>query len=153
MLLERQPSRVKPQLDIPGVLLVSSGLFFLVYGFSNAAMDSWHSPSTYGSSSPAWRCWPRSRSAARAASPLLPPRIVLGRNRGGAYLSMLIASSAMFGTFLFLTYYLQQTVGYAPIVMASPSCRSSAASRSRPTCPTSCSCPNSGLSRWSRSGC
>src|SRR5277367_196393 len=48
MLLERHPSRVKPKLDIPGVLLVSSGLFFLVYGFSNAATDSWHSPSTYG---------------------------------------------------------------------------------------------------------
>ena len=48
MLLERHPSRVKPQLDIPGVLLVSSGLFCLVYGFSNAATHSWHAPSTYG---------------------------------------------------------------------------------------------------------
>ncbi len=117
MLLERQPSRVKPQLDIPGVLLVSSGLFFLVYGFSNAAIDSWHSPSTYGfliagvALLAVFAFW-----QTRAASPLLPPRIVLSRNRGGAYLSMLIASSAMFGTFLFLTYYLQQTVGYTPIV-------------------------------------
>ena len=29
---------------------------------------------------------------------------------------MLIASSGMFGTFLFLTYYLQQTLGYSPVV-------------------------------------
>jgi hypothetical protein len=52
----------------------------------------------------------------RAANPLLPPRVVLDRNRGGAYASMLIASAGMFGTFLFPTYYLQQTLGYSPVV-------------------------------------
>jgi predicted MFS family arabinose efflux permease len=52
----------------------------------------------------------------RAANPLLPPRIVLDRNRGGAYATMLIASSGMFGVFLFLTYYLQQTLAYSPVV-------------------------------------
>ena len=52
----------------------------------------------------------------RAAHPLLPPRVVLDRNRGGAYASMLIASAGLFGTFLFLTYYLQQTLGYSPLV-------------------------------------
>jgi len=41
---------------------------------------------------------------------------VLDRNRGGAYLSMFIASAGMFATFLFLTYYLQQTLGYSPVV-------------------------------------
>ena len=38
------------------------------------------------------------------------------RNRGGAYLTMLIASAGMFGIFLFLTYYLQQTLGFSPVV-------------------------------------
>ena len=52
----------------------------------------------------------------RAAHPLLPPRVVLDRNRGGAYASMLIAAAGLFGTFLFLTYYLQQTLGYSPLV-------------------------------------
>jgi predicted MFS family arabinose efflux permease len=42
--------------------------------------------------------------------------VVLDRNRGGAYASMLIASAGMFGVFLFLTYYLQQTLGYSPVV-------------------------------------
>jgi hypothetical protein len=41
---------------------------------------------------------------------------VLDRNRGGAYLSMLFVSAGLFGTFLFLTYYLQQTLGYSPLV-------------------------------------
>src|SRR6202034_1108112 len=47
--------------------------------------------------------------------PLLPLRVVLDRNRGGAYLSILIAGSGMFGIFLFVTYYLQQTLGFSPV--------------------------------------
>jgi EmrB/QacA subfamily drug resistance transporter len=117
VLLERRPSPVKPKLDIAGVVAVSGGLFCLVYGFSNAATHNWHTPSTYGFLIAgvvllaAFAVW-----ESRAASPLLPPRVVLDRNRGGAYLSMLIASAGMFGTFLFLTYYLQQTLGYSPVV-------------------------------------
>ena len=117
LLLARQPSPAKPRLDIPGVLLVSGGLFCLVYGFSNAAAHSWATPSTYGFIAAgvvllvvfaAWQ--------ARAAHPLLPPRVVLDRNRGGAYLSFFIAAAGLFGIFLFLTYYLQQTLGYSPLV-------------------------------------
>ena len=48
LLLQRQPSGVKPRLDIPGVLLVSGAVFCLVYGFSNAGTHSWDAPSTYG---------------------------------------------------------------------------------------------------------
>jgi len=117
VLLKRQPSRVKPRLDVPGALLVSGAVFCLVYGFSNAAAHHWATPSTYGflaagvalgAGFAAWQ--------GRAAHPLLPPRVVLDRNRGGAYLSMLIGTAGLFGTFLFLTYYLQQTLGYSPLV-------------------------------------
>jgi EmrB/QacA subfamily drug resistance transporter len=117
VLLRRQPSLVKPRLDIPGVVAVSGALFCLVYGFSNAATHNWHTPSTYGFLAAGvvllvvFAFW-----QGRAAHPLLPPRVVLDRNRGGAYLSMLIAASGMFGTFLFLTYYLQDTLGYSPVV-------------------------------------
>jgi EmrB/QacA subfamily drug resistance transporter len=117
ILLKRQPSRVKPKLDILGVLLVSGAVFCLVYGFSNAATHNWHTPSTWGflvagvALVAAFAFW-----QGRTANPLLPPRVVLDRNRGGAYLSMLIASAGMFATFLFLTYYLQQTLGYSPVV-------------------------------------
>ncbi len=117
VLLQRHPSRVKPKLDIPGVVLVSGALFCLVYGFSNAATHNWHAPSTYGfliagvALLIVFAIW-----QGRAANPLLPPRVVLDRNRGGAYLSMLIAFAGMFGVFLFLTYYLQQTLGYSPVV-------------------------------------
>ncbi|HEY2079967.1 MAG TPA: MFS transporter [Streptosporangiaceae bacterium] len=117
LLLARQPSLVKPRLDVPGMVLVSGALFCLVYGFSNAATHSWHSPSTYGflaagvALGVAFAIW-----QGRAAHPLLPPRVVLDRNRGGAYASLLIGTAGLFGIFLFLTYYLQQTLGYSPLV-------------------------------------
>jgi len=117
LLLARRPTPVKPRLDIPGALLVSSAVFCLVYGFSNAATHTWATLSTYGFLATglvlgvAFAAWQR-----RAAHPLLPPRVVLDRNRGGAYLSIFIGTAGLFGTFLFLTYYLQQTLGYSPLV-------------------------------------
>lgn len=34
----------RPRLDIPGTLLVSGGLFGIVFGFSKADTDGWDSP-------------------------------------------------------------------------------------------------------------
>jgi EmrB/QacA subfamily drug resistance transporter len=117
LLPRRRPSGATPRLDIPGVVAVSGSVFCLVYGFSNAATHSWHTPSTWGFLAAGaallvvFASW-----QGRAANPLLPPRVVLDRNRGGAYASMLIAAIGMFGTLLFLTFYLQQTLGYSPVV-------------------------------------
>lgn len=106
----------RPKLDIPGTLLVSAGLFALVYGFSNAETDGWDSPLTWGMLVgsvvflAAFVLW-----QTRAGHPLLPLHIVRDRNRGAAYLSVMIAGAGMFGIFLFVTYYLQLTLGYSPI--------------------------------------
>jgi MFS family permease len=154
LLLQRQPSPVKPRLDVPGVLLVSGAVFCLVYGFSNAATHGWATPSTYGllaagvALGVAFAAW-----QGRAAYPLLPPRVVLDGNRGGAYLSMLIGTAGLFGTFLFLTYYLQQTLGYSPLVTGFAFLPMSGGLMSWPICPRSPSCPGSAPSRWSRPGC
>lgn len=106
----------RPKLDVPGTILVSGALFGLVYGFSNAETDGWDSPLTWGMLAGAvvllvaFVLWQR-----RASHPLLPLSIVLDRNRAAAYLSVLIAGAGMFGIFLFVTYYLQLTLGYSPI--------------------------------------
>ncbi len=106
----------RPKLDIPGTLFVSGALFSLVYGFSNAETDGWDSPLTWGFLAASavllvvFVLWQR-----RAAHPLLPLSIVLDRNRGAAYSSVLIAGAGMFGIFLFVTYYLQASLGYSPI--------------------------------------
>jgi predicted MFS family arabinose efflux permease len=117
ILLPRHPALGRPKMDLPGAALVSAGMFCIVYGFSNAALHSWHAPSTWGflAAGVVLLVLFGFRQA-RTAQPLLPPRVVTDRNRGGAYLTMLIASSGMFGIFLFLTYYLQQTLGFSPVI-------------------------------------
>jgi len=111
----RRTGRVR--LDIVGVVLVSASMFCLTYGFANAATHNWHTPSTWGFLAAgvvlvvSFATW-----QGRAPSPLLPPRVVLDRNRGGAYLAILIVGASMFGLFLFLTYYLQTIKGYSPVV-------------------------------------
>ncbi|TFC56181.1 MFS transporter [Cryobacterium sp. TMB1-7] len=106
----------RPKLDIPGTILVSAALFGLVFGFSNAETDGWDSPLTWGMLAGAvvllvaFVLWQR-----KAAHPLLPLQIVLDRNRGAAYLSVMIAGAGMFGIFLFVTYYLQTSLGFTPM--------------------------------------
>ena len=117
VLLKRHPRQPGARLDVPGVIAVSGGVFCLVYGFSNAAMHSWSTASTWGFLAAGvvllafFAIW-----QGRAAHPLLPPRVVLDRNRGGAYLAIFIVGAGMFGIFLFLTYYMQESLGYSPVV-------------------------------------
>lgn len=114
-LLHRQ-ARKAARLDIPGVLLASGGMFCLVYGFSNAAGDGWGEPSTWGflvlggALLALFAFW-----QTRSGNPLLPPRIVLDRNRGGAYLTVLLLGTAIFGVMLFLVYFMQTDLGYSAI--------------------------------------
>src|SRR5260370_379837 len=118
----RLPRRVRrgrggQRLDSLGAVLAGGAMFRLVYGFANAATHSWHAPSTWGflaaavAGLAAFAGW-----QARAKDPLLPPRVVLNRNRGGAYLAMLFVSAGAFGILLFLTFYLQTTLRYSPLV-------------------------------------
>jgi predicted MFS family arabinose efflux permease len=51
----------------------------------------------------------------RRRDPLLPLHIIMDRARGGAYLSIALAGAGVFAVFLFLTYYLQQNLGFSPV--------------------------------------
>jgi EmrB/QacA subfamily drug resistance transporter len=106
----------KPKLDIPGTLTASAGLFALVYGFSHAAESSWGDATTIGFLVAGVVLLAVFVALQRrVANPLLPLRVVLDRDRGGAYLAMGLSAIAMFGVFLFLTYYLQQNLAFSPI--------------------------------------
>ncbi|MFI5764016.1 MFS transporter [Streptomyces sp. NPDC051563] len=106
----------RPKLDVPGTVLVSAGLFCVVYGFSNAETNSWSSVQTWGFLAvgaillAAFAWW-----QTRAEHPLLPLRVILDRDRGASFLAMFISGAGMFGVFLFLTYYLQQSLHYTPV--------------------------------------
>jgi EmrB/QacA subfamily drug resistance transporter len=106
----------RPKLDVPGTVLVSGGLFFLVYGFSNAYTDGWGAADSWGMLIAsgalliAFVLWLR-----RAKHPLLPLHVILDRNRGAAYTSILLSAIGMFTIFLFVTYYMQEALKYTPI--------------------------------------
>ena len=104
-------------LDWRGVLTATTGLFALVFGFSHAETTSWSNHYTIGSLIVAVVLLAVfARIQARAKFPLLPLRVVLDRNRGGSLIAMLVAGSGMFGVFLFLTYYLQETLGFSAVL-------------------------------------
>jgi EmrB/QacA subfamily drug resistance transporter len=103
--------------DLPGVVTSTGGLVALVYGFTKASTDGWGAPITVGMLVAA---------AAllvlfvvielRTSHPLLPMRVILDRNRGGAFLAALLIGVGLFGVFLFLTFYLQVTLGYSALM-------------------------------------
>lgn len=113
---EHAGSRNRAPLDIPGVILSTTGLVALVYGFTRAESVSWSDALTvtmFVASALLLASFVLVES--RVKSPLLPLRVLLERNRGGVYLSLGLAVISMFGLFLFLTYYLQIVKGFSPV--------------------------------------
>ncbi|MFB8082519.1 MFS transporter [Streptomyces sp. NPDC056013] len=118
-LVIREPagSRNRSTLDIPGVILSTLGLVALVYGFTRAESEGWSDAGTIGMFvGSAVLLAAFVLTEAKVKSPLLPLRVLTDRNRGGVYLSLGLAVIAMFGLFLFLTYYLQVVKGYSPVM-------------------------------------
>ncbi|SDL06689.1 MFS transporter [Streptomyces indicus] len=115
----REPAggRNRSPLDIPGVLLSTLGLVALVYGFTRAESDGWSDSVTIGMFVASVVLLAAFVAVeAKVKHPLLPLRVITDRNRGGVYLSLGLAVIAMFGLFLFLTYYLQIVKGYSPVM-------------------------------------
>jgi EmrB/QacA subfamily drug resistance transporter len=106
----------RPRLDWPGTITVSTGLFALVYGFSRAETAGWGDSLTVGLFVAAGLLLAGFVVIqTRGSHALLPMRVILDRNRGGAFLAMFAAAAGMFGVFLFLTYYLQLNQGYSAV--------------------------------------
>ena len=119
-------------LDLTSTLLVSAGLFGIVYGLSNAANSAANAfadhtavPSLASSFSSTASLLPLLAGIAlvgvfvlrqrRMAHPMLPLGVVTDRTRGGAFLSIFLSAIGMFAVFLFLTYYLQGTLHFSPV--------------------------------------
>jgi EmrB/QacA subfamily drug resistance transporter len=106
----------RPQMDWVGAVLASSGLFLIVFGFSHAETAGWTAALTIGSLVVGVLLLAAFAFAERRVShPLLPLRVVLNRARGGSYIAVGLTGIAIFGVFLFLTYYLQEVKGFSPV--------------------------------------
>jgi EmrB/QacA subfamily drug resistance transporter len=114
LLNHRPPERAR--IDIPGVLTWTLGLFALVFGFSNAETHGWGATATVLTLTAS----PLLLSAfvmieRRVKHPLMPLHIVWDRARGGAYAALFVTGAGVFAVFLFLTYFLQQNLGFSPL--------------------------------------
>ena len=98
----------RPQMDWPGSVLACAGLFLIVFGFSHAETAGWTAALTIGSLVLGIVLLAGFAFAEQhVRHPLLPLRVILDRSRGGSYVAVGIVGIAIFGLFLFLTYYLQ----------------------------------------------
>ncbi|MCW2618449.1 MAG: pur [Modestobacter sp.] len=110
--------------DVPGAVLVTVGLASLVYGFTKVAQASQENPQD--------NAWANGPALAfiivgvllvaafvvvefKVRNPLLPMRLVLDRNRGGAYLTSTLVGAGLIGAFFFLSLYFQEVLGYTPV--------------------------------------
>ncbi|MCT9931713.1 MFS transporter [Planotetraspora sp. A-T 1434] len=110
------PRATGVRVDIAGALLATAGLMALVFGFARAEPDGWGAATTVGPLAVGVLAlvafvWVQSR----VAGPLLPLRVILDRRRGGSYLAVFSLAVGMFAALFFLTFYLQNVLGYSPL--------------------------------------
>ena len=112
-----ETSRQRGGIDIPGALTSTLGMGALVYGFVRAASDGWGSAGTETAFAigvlllGAFVAIER-----RAATPITPLRLFASRDRVFSYVARLLLVGGMFGMFFFLTQFLQDVLGYSPLV-------------------------------------
>jgi EmrB/QacA subfamily drug resistance transporter len=114
--------------DVPGAVLATLGLASFVYGFTKVAQASQENAAKHLTASG----WSNATALLfigvgvalivafvvvelRTQNPLLPMRLLLDRNRGGAYLTSTLVGAGLIGAFFFLSLYFQQVLGYKPI--------------------------------------
>lgn len=109
-------SERRTRLDVLGTVLGSSGLFFVVYGLGNAVGTGRSNQTTWDRLTIGvvlligFSIWQR-----HSKSPLLPLRLILNRTRGGSLVALFLTNIGLFGVSLFLSIYLQRTLGYSPL--------------------------------------
>jgi MFS family permease len=111
-----RPSGDMRGIDVPGVVLSAAGLVALVYSFTQAEPRGWTDPLVLGLLVGGVLLLALFvLLQARRRRPLMPLGIVLHRSRGAAFLSVWLMFVAMFGFYLFVSYYTQTILGYPAV--------------------------------------
>ena len=96
------------RLDIPGTLLVSGGLFGIVYGLVSANADGWTSPTVLtGLIAGTALIGGFVHHGFHAKNPMLPMRLFRNRGFFGINVASLLMFLGMFGSIFLLSQYLQ----------------------------------------------
>ncbi|MET9603904.1 DHA2 family efflux MFS transporter permease subunit [Streptomyces sp. NPDC006512] len=103
------------RLDVPGTLLISGGLFGIVYALVNANAEGWTSaPVLTGLIAGSALIGAFVRHGFRHANPVLPMRLFRDRGFLGINVASLLMFLGMFGSIFLLSQFLQGVAGYSP---------------------------------------
>jgi EmrB/QacA subfamily drug resistance transporter len=102
--------------DVAGALTVTAGLSILVYALVDATDAGWGSTQTVGLLALAAGLLAAFVAIElRAAHPLVPFRFFQSRTVTGSNVVALLIGASLFSMFFFISLYMQQVLGYAPL--------------------------------------
>ncbi|MEU9870318.1 MFS transporter [Actinomadura sp. NPDC048021] len=102
--------------DVVGAALVTSGLMLGIYTVVKVERFGWLSAHTLGLGAVSLLLLAGfAVRQSRAATPLMPLRILRSRNVSGAYVVQLLTLSAMFSFQVIVALYMQQVLGYSAL--------------------------------------
>ncbi|HYK30788.1 MAG TPA: MFS transporter [Streptosporangiaceae bacterium] len=111
-----ESARQRGTFDIQGALLSTAGMAALVYAFIRAASNGWGDHLTLGAFAAAvFLLVAFLRTEATTKQPVTPLRLFTDRTRAASYLARVLVVGAMFGTFFFLTQFVQDVLGFSPV--------------------------------------
>ncbi|QVQ52656.1 MFS transporter [Spiractinospora alimapuensis] len=104
------------RVDLPGAVLSCVGLASIVLGIAQAEERGWTSSTVIALIGVGVIVLLLLVVVeTRTVRPLVPLRVLTHRARGGSFLAVALSQVALFGFFLFMTYYMQGVLGYTPI--------------------------------------
>jgi EmrB/QacA subfamily drug resistance transporter len=109
-------ARGRGRLDLAGALTSTLGMGALVYAFIRAGSNDWNDSETGGALVLAAAILGTFvLIETRHEQPVMPLHLLANRSRVSAFFSVLFTVAAMYGSFFFLTQFLQRVMGFSPV--------------------------------------
>jgi EmrB/QacA subfamily drug resistance transporter len=113
---ESRSQLTRRTLDLPGAVSVTAGLVVLVFAIVKSNSYGWGSPRTIGLLTAGVMLLAGFLALERRSpAPLMRLSIFRVRSLAVADITLLLTAAAVFGTFFFVSLYLQQILGYRPL--------------------------------------
>src|SRR3954471_13247434 len=113
---ESRDQSAEQRLDVPGLATSAIGLFSLTFAFIEANKYGWTSARILAAFTVAALALVTFVLLERhQRAPMLDLSLFRNRTFGGANSAMLFVGLAMFGTFFYVSLYMQQVLGYSPV--------------------------------------
>jgi EmrB/QacA subfamily drug resistance transporter len=108
--------RQRGRFDVAGAITSTAGMSALVYGFISVASHGWTSRISLASfAAAAILLAAFILIETRTSQPITPLWLLRDRSRAASYVARLLLVAGMFGSFFFLTQFVQEVLGFSPL--------------------------------------